>query len=315
MNQKKNKADSFKILLALDGSPHSKAATRFLQNAIFLDGVPLYLLNVIDIPKKPTRGNNAAAIKAIQTQETPKAWETLKQQSEKLKAPDRQITSLVTIGTPGGEILKAIHKYQINLVILGTHGRRGLNRFLLGSVSEWVLTEAPCSTLIVRPHNQGMKSKSKGLRILLPTDGSSDAQSVINMLRRIDFPSSSRLTILHVVKKHFYQTEQLVTTTQRTPSELTKAAEGLLKERGRKGAELLHKISSEFSDKGWKITEHLAYGAEADEILKCAKRIRADLIALGSRGRTGMRKLLLGSVSTKVARHASCSVLVVRKHS
>ncbi|MCA9471875.1 MAG: universal stress protein [Nitrospirales bacterium] len=312
MNHKK-RVDSFKILLTVDGSPHSKAAIRFIRNAVLPPRTSLYLLRVIDSPEKLRRGSDTAAIKAIEKQDIDKAWEDLRRQSEHLQTSDRSVTPLVSVGTPGGEILKAIDKRRINLVVMGTHGRRGVNRFLLGSVSEWVLAEAPCSTLIVRPQTRAMKSKTKGLRILLATDGSPDAEAAVALLRRIDFSPSSRLTILHTVKKHFYQTEQLLTTTQLSPAELTQAAEGLLQERGRKGAELLHDTSSKFSDKACTVTEHLAYGASADEILKCAKRVRAELIVLGSRGLTGMRKLLIGSVSNKVARHAACSVLVVRR--
>ncbi len=61
----------------------------------------------------------------------------------------------------------------------------------------------------------------------------------------------------------------------------------------------------------WKLQTLLAEGHPAEEILKAAKRLRADLVVMGSRGLTGMEKILLGSVSAKVTRHAACSVLVV----
>ncbi len=67
--------------------------------------------------------------------------------------------------------------------------------------------------------------------------------------------------------------------------------------------------------RGRKVETLLVKGHAAEEILKTAKRIRADLVVVGSRGLTGLRRFLLGSVTHKVARHAPCSVLVVRQPS
>ncbi len=307
------------ILLALDGSPQSDAASRFIQNLEFPKGSSLYLLKVVDhkrildaSPQKPKK-DKKAPINSAQSSEKNKAWQLMTQLSQSLDNPKHKFIPLVSIGSPGGEILSAIDQHKIDLVVLGTHGRKGLNRFLLGSVSEWVLAEAPCSTLIVRSKHRPTKSKSKGMRILLASDGSLDAKAAVNLINVLDFPGSSRLTILHVVKKHFYQTEQLVTTTKKTPSDFAKSAEDLLKKRGREGAQLLEKTCAMVKDTRLTVNEHLAFGYEADEILKCAKRTRADLILLGSRGLSGLRKLLQGSVSHKIARHAPCSVLVVRR--
>ena len=309
------KSTAMKVLLTNDGSPQSRVASQFMQNLTFPPGISLYLLKVIDGPDTQRSRTTGRSIKSFQTQEMNEARELMERQSQNLATPTQPVTPLVSRGVPGGVILSTIDKYDIDLVILGTHGRKGINRFLLGSVSEWVLSEAPCSTLIVRPTTHVKKSKAKGLRILFASDGSPDAKTAINFLHLIDFPQPPRLTILHVVKKHFYQTPQLVTTTRQSPTDMDSLAKDLLKERGLKGTQLLHDIRSKFADKGWNLTEHLAFGSEADEILKCAKRTRADLVVLGSRGMTSMRKLLLGSVSNKVVRHAPCSVLVIRKPS
>ncbi len=313
MPPKKNKA--MKVLLTNDGSPHSRMASQFTQNLTFPPSTSLYLLKVIDGPDTQSSGTTGRSIKSFQSQEMNNARELINQQSQSLETPTLPVTPLVSKGIPGGVILSTIDKHDIDLVVLGTHGRKGLQRFLLGSVSEWVLSEAPCSTLIVRPTTHSVKSKAKGLRILFASDGSPDAKAAISLLHLIDFPQSSQLTILHVVKKHFYQTPQLVTTIRHSPTNMDIIAKALLKERGLKGTQLLHDIEAKFADKEWKINEHLAFGSAADEILKCAKRIRADLVVLGSRGMTSMRKLLMGSVSNKVVRHAPCSVLVVRKPS
>ena len=201
---------------------------------------------------------------------------------------------------------------HIDLVVLGTRRRSKVSSFLLGSVSEWVLNEAPCSVLIVRGKTRPKKS-TKGLNVLIATDGSSDAKAAIEFLERVGFPSSTVLTLLYVVRKKVHQTAQLVTTDGIQPATFKKLAEDLLKMRGREGAKLLETTRKALKRRELKIVENLAFGHEAEEILKAAKRTRADLVVMGSRGLTGLRRFLLGSVSNKVTRHAPCSVVVVRQ--
>jgi nucleotide-binding universal stress UspA family protein len=106
----------------------------------------------------------------------------------------------------------------------------------------------------------------------------------------------------------------LVLTTDRIQvAEFMKLAEDLLQARGREGAKLLEATRKALSCPELKIVENLAFGHEAEEILKASQRMRADLVVMGSRGITGLRRILLGSVSHKVVRYAKCSVLVVRR--
>ena len=126
------------------------------------------------------------------------------------------------------------------------------------------------------------------------------------------FPPSSTLTLLHVVKKQLVETEQLFTTNRMSEAEFSDVVEKSLKAKGRKGTALLRDTQKQFKGSNLKIVEELAFGNEAHEILKAVKRIRADLVVVGSRGITGLRRLLLGSVSHNIALHAGCSVLIAR---
>lgn len=219
---------------------------------------------------------------------------------------------LLVEGIPGAEILAAIKQHRIDLVAVGTRGISAVERFLLGSVSEWVLSEAPCSVLIVRGRAQRTKSTSKAKQILLATDGSLDARAAVEFLNTLALPPSSTITVLHVVRKHVYQTDQLLTTSRTSQTDFAKSAQELLQTRGQQGTELLEQTCQELKRRGLRLEENLALGYEANEILKTAKRIRADLIIMGSRGITGLRRFLLGSVSHKVVLHAPCSVLIMR---
>jgi nucleotide-binding universal stress UspA family protein len=150
------------------------------------------------------------------------------------------------------------------------------------------------------------------MSILVATDGSPDAQEAIEFLKRLGFPPSTVLTLLHIVRKKVHQTAQLVTTDGIQPAIFRKLAEDLFEARGREGVKLLEATRKALNRPGLKIVENLAFGLEAEEILKATKRIRADLVVMGSRGLTGLRRFLLGSVSNKVTRHAPCSVVILR---
>jgi nucleotide-binding universal stress UspA family protein len=307
-----------KILLALDKSRQAKSAKRFLQQISFSGKTDLYLAHVIEPPYAPLKRSSKITPRLKQEMEALQIH--LKQDAEQLLSKEQASFSssqwtchpLILQGLPGAEILNAVKKTHPELVVVGTRGLSGLQRFLLGSVSEWILTDAPCSVLVVRGSHRATHKKSKRLRILLATDGSSDAQAARDWVHSLNLPPSSHITVLHVVRKHRYQTEQLITATNVGSLDFPRLAEKLLQERGREGAKLIKTTIGQLKHPGLKITEALAFGHEADEILKAAKRTRANLVVLGSRGLTGLRKFLLGSVSQTVARHAPCSVLVVR---
>jgi nucleotide-binding universal stress UspA family protein len=156
------------------------------------------------------------------------------------------------------------------------------------------------------------KKAGQGMSILLATDGSPDSRAAVDFVRTVEFPASSHLTILHVVKKHLYETEQALTADSKHEDELAKLGEELLQIRGREGAKLLGNTRKALSSQDLTIQERLVYGNAAPEILKAARYIKADLIVMGSQGSTGVKRIFLGSVSNKVVHSAGCSVAVIR---
>jgi len=307
------------LLLAVDDSTYSKAAAEFLQRIQFPAGSALYLLHVNPLDEWLRLGTSGRSLRMVEqisrirAEAATRMEHVLNQMEETFRSHSSlSVHSLVTDGSPGAEILRTITEQQIDLVVLGTRGLSHISGFLLGSVSEWVLNEAPCSVLIVRGKARPQKSTA-GMKILIATDGSSDAQEGVAFVRKIDFPTSTVLTLLHIVRKKVHQTAQLLTTNRAQVDEFMKLAEDLLQARGREGAILLEETRKVLSRPELKIVENLAFGHEAEEILKASQRIRADLVVMGSKGLTGLRRILLGSVSQKVARYAKCSVLVVRQ--
>jgi len=222
-----------------------------------------------------------------------------------------QVQFMVVSGVPGQEILSVIQKNKIDMAILGSRGLSRISGLLLGSVSEWVLSDASCSVLIGRPTARKAKSSSS-LNLVLATDGSRDAWRAVDVLKSFEFSVETTVTLLHVVKKKIYETGQVVGSAGKSRTEFSKLAKDLCGNRGSAGVRLLKDTRDALSSTALKIQERLAFGHEAQEILKAARLQKADLVIVGSKGLTGLRRFLMGSVANTVSHHAPCSVLIVR---
>lgn len=307
-----------KVLLALEQTRISEGAVRMLSKLTLPRGSDLFLLYVQPVPQPITGLAKERILKLTQqVQEVQKevfeqARQFLSKIEKRFSGQEVHVSPLVKKGFPGEEILKTIEANDIDLVVLGTRGFSKATGFFLGSVSQWVLQEAPCSVLIARKMSRERK-KGQGLNLLLATDGSPDSRAAVDFVKTVALPVSAHLTIVHVVKKHVYETERAVTVDSKKDNELAELAEELLEIRGREGAKLLEQTRKDLSAPNLTIQERLVYGNPATEILKASRYMRADLIVMGSRGTTGMKRMFMGSVSNKVSHSAGCPVAVIRR--
>ena len=303
-----------RMLLAIDQSKDSKATIHVLQKLKWPTGSILIVLHVLPLENQmaPARegrssqknlsdtGNSSISIQAA-----------LDQVKKQLGSTMLQVETMVVKGIPGQEILNLIQKKKIDVAVLGSRGLSRISGLLIGSVSEWVLNDARCSVLIGRPTARKAKFSSS-FKVLLATDGSPDSWNAVDILKEIGLPAGSMVTVLHVIRKHLYETEQCVHRAGMSQAEFAKMTKDLCRDRGSVGVALLKETRNALSSFSFQVDECLALGHEAQEILKMARRQKADLILVGSTGKTGLRKVFMGSVAHTVSRHAPCSVLVVR---
>jgi len=134
-------------------------------------------------------------------------------------------------------------------------------------------------------------------KILVPIDGSPHADRAIRYAADLSRRYGSKLILLHIVPIRVYAFAEVGV----VPSEDVGEGEEILK----RGVELVRSL-------GLEADTRLGRGIPAEEILKVAEEEKADLIAIGSRGLSGVKAFLLGSVSDKVSHHAKCPVLIVR---
>lgn len=198
--------------------------------------------------------------------------------------------------------LQYAEREEIDLIVMGTHGRRGLGRLFLGSVAEEVVRHAPCPVLTIRergvPRSVGTMS-----RILVPVDYSSHASSAIRHAKEIAATCGARIDLLHVIddvpRPAFYDAVGFSADVVAPDIE----------ERARLEMRLLYESTS-----GPDVDArfHAIGGSASEEIVGFAQVTDADLIVIATHGLSGIRHILMGSVAEKVVRTAPCPVFTVK---
>ncbi len=284
-----------KILLATDGSEYSEGAIR----------------EAIRLAKKCS-----GRLSAISVVESNPEFETLAPQivENREKAARQNLDAVQTRARQEGvECDTIIHegeesyKYIVDealknkstMIVMGRRGRTGLKRLVMGSVTARVIGHAHCNVLVV-PKTAQLEFRS----IVVATDGSkyseASASDAIGLAKR----NGSSLTVISVVPSELMTAMDL---------DFTLNQKELLVEKEMHEAEKHAKAVKEAAQKeGVTAKAFVLSGKPADAIIETAKEANADLIVVGSHGRTGLEKLLMGSVAERVIVLATCAVLVVK---
>lgn len=196
-------------------------------------------------------------------------------------------------------ILDYAEDQDIDIIVMGTHGRRGLRRFIMGSVAEEVVRLARCPVLTTRGE-EGAAAPERFERVLVPIDFSEHSRAALRNAKLLAADYGAHITLLHVVEEvvypDFYYPVSATGTLQ---------AESLREEAKRR----LDQMQKEL---GPDCTVHVSIGRAAHEIAQFAEEDRSDLIVIATHGLTGVESALLGSVAGRVTRMAPCSVLSIR---
>ncbi len=298
-----------KVLLAVYESRDANVAAKCLENVYLPRGSSVTILHIVERPRVAPQFPGYYSLRAAWREAAVARGNRLVTSiAKRLRNSRLRIRTLVVEGVPRPDLLKAIRRLRIDLAVLGPHAFPRLARFFLGSVSEYTLSEAPCSVLIARSRRRA--TTTSGPRVILTTDFSRDADAAATFLSRLDLPRSSQITMVHVEERAEDVLARLVA---KGRTYFYQALAEAVRARRQHLARLLDRVGRRFARRGWRVNRVLGAGYPTEEILRVAARQPADLIVLGSRGVTGFTRMLLGSVSRTVARHAPCSVLVVRR--
>jgi len=290
-----------RILLAVDGSNSSDAVIQEATNRPWPTRSEFNVVTVLD-PFFFTRAPG------LLDEAKKNALQGLKEQAKPLPDAGWVVSENIVLDNPRHALARVAKEWKADLIMLGSHGRGAVGRLLLGSTARAVLRHAECSVEIVRrARPERLPYSQDGMRVLIPTDGSEHAEDALESVANRPWPTNSEFRIIAVPEYPvlageypYYPPEQvtdLVTTSRNHASESAIAGEALLVKAGLRTSR--------------EVTEPKDTPAHA--ILAAAENWKTDLIVMGSHGRRGFDRLILGSVSEAVALHAGCSVEVVRR--
>ncbi len=200
-----------------------------------------------------------------------------------------------------GLILDYVEENDIDLVVMGTHGRRGLRRLLLGSVAEEVVRLAPCPVVSVR-ERAGKEAGALVDNLVVPIDFSEHSRLALEYAAALARPHEAKLQLLHVIEETVYPDFYLPVL----------ASGDVIAEKLQEQAKArLSKLAAEVAD-GIVCSVHVKTGRAAHTIADFARAEDAELIVIASHGLTGLSHMLLGSVTESVVRLADCPVFTAK---
>jgi nucleotide-binding universal stress UspA family protein len=211
-------------------------------------------------------------------------------------------------GSPKVAIPDYAKQWSANLIMVGSHGHSVATRFLLGSVAQAVLHSAPCPIEIVRSSSASHRAL-EATKILLATDGSEFSAKAAAFIAGRPWPQQSQVKIVSVVQLLPADVPSLVSSIRSPVPDLMDEITEQAQTRGEQAIADARKI---LSTSNLAVLSEKPIGEARATILDEAKQWGADLIVLGSRGRHGLDRILMGSVAESVAAYAHCSVVVVR---
>jgi nucleotide-binding universal stress UspA family protein len=283
-----------KLLIAVD----SVISTEVLVNAVgarpWPDGTTAHVLSIVadmDVPDEVWR--EVGYVKQAVHREMERRGEQITAVSvERLRKIEIPAEVVVARGDARFLIPFYARKWSSDLIFVRAHVRKNLEHWMLGSVARAVVTSAPCTVQIVRDSREDRAHTADSARkVLLATDGSETSTEAARAVAARPWPETSEFRVISVEEPWAFASSRVK---RKEPQEAVMTAEQVL------------------GSAGLKVTGEVVSGKPKEAILEQAQQWAADLIVVGSHGRRGFKRFLLGSVSEAVAMNAHCSVVVVR---
>lgn len=287
------------ILVATDFSKPGKLVVPYAFKLALVLNLRLTILHVVKAPPGFDQWSPGArrSLHPLKTKALLELGKIVRLASENGLIADHKLL----VGIPEDSILDVAHSPDVMLIAMGTHGKTGWDRLRLGSVSESALRQAPCPVLTIRAsvtsHTSVNPRRLSLSRLLVATDFSASSKAALSAAAVLARRLNARVALVHAAE----------------PSGSLQADPLRVDELSRKryAGRLQKMISASRADEA--VTDKVVItGNPVEVILNQAKRRKADLIVVGTHGRRGMSRLILGSVAEAVVRRALCPVFVVK---
>lgn len=275
----------------------SDGARQAFPQAVFLadwHDATLHILNV----RKQSDASDAETLPA--SPDTLADW--LGASADGASMPDLERLSLIQEQVASDSAPERIVAYaedvDIDLIVMGTHGRRGLHRMLVGSVTEEVVRTAPCPVLTVRT-SADASPKQAIRRVLVPVDFSEASTAAIRHAKEIALTYGAEIDLLHVVREVAYPSAYGFEPPHFSMDKLLDRAEEKLSELAHTEIGIEHAMVEAIT------------GDPAMGILDYVDANEVDVVVIATHGRTGVDRFLIGSVAERVLRRSPTPVFVM----
>jgi nucleotide-binding universal stress UspA family protein len=283
-----------RVLVAYDGSDSAAQACDLVRGLDWPSRSEVVVVNAFQpyVPGAlfPGEIGDPVTVESISAAERAAAERVARQGAGRAAWPRAKVTIETLEGRPASAILEVAARHTPDLLVVGSRGRGPFQSALLGSVSAELVDHAPCSVLVARRSAVG--------RVIVADDGSPTARAAVSLVA--DWPI-------------FRRSQVRVVSVATGPPGARAAPDGTIVD---SGIEAAMAVAIEAVGTLWEAGIAADLDARRDDaahgIVRSALDWRAELIVMGSRGRGGVQRLLLGSVARNVLQHAACSVLVAR---
>ncbi len=287
------------IVVPVDFSEPSRAALARARGLAGPLDATLHLVHAAHFPT-PSLGHEFAIPEP--------AWEAVRgaankrvdEMADALEADGLRVTREVSDRNAAEAIERSVRTHSADLVVMGTHGHRGLQHFLLGSVAERVIRTAAVPVMAVPGAAEAADTPLR--RILFATDFSPASLGARDFAVSLAGALDAALDIVHVV----------ATPTQFFASYEVAPPAGLIDEIRNNARGRIEETAAWASERGVRAETRLVEGVASEAIVETAVKTEADAIVMGTRGSTGLRHVVLGSVAERTLRRAQCPVVAVR---
>jgi nucleotide-binding universal stress UspA family protein len=284
-----------KILIAYDGSSCADLAPEDMRRAGLPRQAEAMVLSVSELWMPVVEGVGAGAVRIVGALPVSlEKTESIAQTAcERVQAyfPDWTVKAEARLGAPATMVIEKADEWRPDLIVVGSQGRSALGRFMLGSVSQKVVTEAHCSVRVARSHESDAEAPA---RLLIGVDGSPDAEAAITGVAARVWPANSKARVVIAL-------DDVV-------SEVINQIEG-----GRAWIhETIEAAGARLRAAGLTVSSQIRKGDPKSILPAEAESWGADCIIVGARGLNRFERFRLGSVSAATAARAHCSVEVVR---
>ncbi|MCA9803368.1 MAG: universal stress protein [Cyanobacteria bacterium HKST-UBA02] len=294
-----------KVLIAVDESQFSQEALNFVGRCPWPDACEFQVLNVNEVDRgilMELRAEHPVTLKEFEEKVYGDSRELIDSRVEALKEklPGKTIEGRTELGDPRDAILKTIEEWQPQVLVMGSHGRTGIKKFLLGSVAEQVLLRAGCAVVIVKGERD---PENTDFRVLIALEDRSCIDPLAEFVSEFPIKQASHCKVVHIVSPVLVNSLMSF-----LPAPLT---EEIARDRWRKGEEFtstfVERIRGSWSEAT--IEPMVVEGDTKLELLDIIEKWKPHVVLLGSHKKRGIASL--GSVSSAVVAHSPCTAAVI----